>query len=303
MSKSLVERIDAAAPSAAPASERVSLSALVELTKPSIAGLVMVTAFCGALAAERALPVVRLIVALVATAMVVAAANALNMYAEADSDRLMRRTARRPLPSGRLSPEVALGFALLLASLGLNVLGLTAGGLPCALTLLAFVSYVFVYTPLKRVTPHALTIGALPGALPPLIGYAAVEGRLGLPALLLFAILFVWQLPHFLAIAIFREEDYRRAGMKVLSVVEGADAAQRSIARQSVLLFALTLVPALLGAVHPGYLAVVLPAGLAFVGLAALGPRGAPRALWARRVFFASMPYLVVVYAAFVAAV
>ncbi|HEY3498704.1 MAG TPA: protoheme IX farnesyltransferase, partial [Polyangiaceae bacterium] len=182
-------------------SAQVSLSALVELTKPSILGLVMVTAFCGALAAKQPLPLARLLVALVATALVVAAANALNMYAEADADALMKRTARRPLPTGRLSPEVALGFALLLASLGLNALGLAAGGLPCALTLLAFVSYVFVYTPLKRVTPHALTVGALPGALPPLIGYAAVEGTLGTPAWLLFAILFVWQIPHFLAIA------------------------------------------------------------------------------------------------------
>jgi len=113
----------------------------------------------------------------------------------------------------------------------------------------------------------------------------------------------VWQLPHFLAIAIFREDDYRRAGMKVLSVVRGADVAQRSMALQSVLLFGLTLLPALLGVVHPGYLAVVLPAGVAFVGLAVIGPRGGSRARWARQVFFASMPYLVVVYAAFVAAV
>jgi heme o synthase len=284
-------------------SARVPLRALVELTKPSIAGLVMVTAFCGALAADGPLPFARLAIALVATAMVVAAANALNMYAEIDSDALMRRTARRPLPTGRLAPEVALGFALLLASLGLNVLGVVSGGLPCALTLLAFVSYVFVYTPLKRITPRALEIGALPGALPPLIGYAAVEGKLGAPAWMLFAILFVWQLPHFLAIAIFREEDYRRAGMKVLSVVRGPAAAQRSIAVQSVVLFALTLLPAALGMVHPGYLAVVLPAGLAFLALAVVGPRGMARARWARRVFFASMPYLVVVYAAFVAAV
>jgi heme o synthase len=284
-------------------SARISLAALVELTKPSIAGLVMVTAFCGALAADAPIPTVRLVIALVATAMVVAAANALNMYAEVDADALMRRTARRPLPSGRLAPEVALGFAVLLASLGLNVLGLAAGGLPCALTLLAFASYVFVYTPLKRVTPHALTVGALPGALPPLIGYAAVEGSIGLPALLLFAILFVWQLPHFLAIAIFREQDYRRAGMKVLSVVAGADVAERSMKLQTLLLFALTLLPAVLGVVHPGYLAVVLPAGLAFGALALLGPRSLPRERWARRVFFASMPYLVIVYAAFVAAV
>jgi protoheme IX farnesyltransferase len=285
------------------ASAPVTLRALVELMKPSIAGLVMMTASCGALAAKGPLPVGRLLVALIATSLVVGAANALNMYAEVDADALMKRTARRPLPSGRLAPEVALGFALLLASVGLNVLGIAAGGLPCALTLLAFVSYVFVYTPLKRVTPHALTIGALPGALPPLIGYAAVEGRLAAPAWILFAILFVWQLPHFIAIAIFREADYRRAGMQVWSVARGAAASERAIALTSALLFALTLLPSALGMVHLGYLAVVLPVGLAFLALAVAGPRGAPRGRWARRVFFASMPYLVVVYAAFVAAV
>ncbi|HEV8549003.1 MAG TPA: heme o synthase, partial [Polyangiaceae bacterium] len=201
----------------APAKSGV-LGALVELTKPSIAALVMVTAACGALVASRPLSVVRLLVALFATTLVVGAANALNMYAERDSDALMRRTRERPLPSGRLSAEVALGFGLLAASLGLNVLGVVSGGLACALTLLAFASYVFVYTPLKRVTPHALVVGALPGALPPLIGYAAVDGKLGWPALFLFAVLFVWQMPHFLAISLFLREDYRRGGMQVYSV-------------------------------------------------------------------------------------
>src|SRR5690349_10599886 len=179
----------------------------------------MVTATCGALVAGGALPIARLVVALVSTALVVGAANALNMYAERETDALMRRTAARPLPSGRLSAEVALGFGVLTASVGLNVLGIVAGGLSCALTALAFVSYVFVYTPLKRLTPHALVVGALPGALPPLIGYAAVRGTLGAPAWFLFAVLFVWQMPHFLAIALFLQEDYRRGGIDRKSVV------------------------------------------------------------------------------------
>ena len=190
---------------------------------------------CGALVPAGDLPVARLLIALGATSLVVAAANALNMYAERDFDGLMGRTARRPLPSGRLAPEVALGFSLMLASIGLNVLGLAAGGLPCALTLLAFVSYVFVYTPLKRVGPIALWVGALPGALPPLIGCAAVRGTLNEASLWLFVILFVWQVPHFLAIALFRAEDYRRAGMQVLPVVRGPEVTERSMRRNSVL--------------------------------------------------------------------
>jgi protoheme IX farnesyltransferase len=279
-----------------------TLSALVELTKPSIAALVMVTATCGALVAGGSLPVARLLVALVATTLVVGAANALNMYAERDSDALMRRTASRPLPSGRLSPEMALGFGLLAASLGLNVLGVVAGGLACGLTLLAFASYVFVYTPLKRVTPHALVVGALPGALPPLIGYAAVRGTLGWPALFLFAVLFVWQMPHFLAIALFLREDYRRGGMQVYSVARGSEATVRAARYWTLLLVSLTLAPAFVGGVHLGYLAVVAPSGLLFGLLVFLMPEGLTEVRWARRVFFASMPYLVVVYAAFVAA-
>jgi heme o synthase len=279
-----------------------SLGVLLELTKPSLAALVMVTATCGALVAGGSLPLGRLLVALVSTALVVGAANALNMYAERDSDALMRRTQSRPLPSGRLSAEAALGFGVLTASLGLNVLGIVAGGLACALTVLAFVSYVFVYTPLKRVTPHAAIVGALPGALPPLIGYAAVRGTLGLPALFLFAVLFVWQLPHFLAIALFLQEDYRRGGMQVHSVARGPEATMRAVRWWTLLLFAVTLLPVFGTGVHPGYFAVVVPAGLAFLALVCVVPAELTRVRWARRVFFASMPYLVTVYAAFVAA-
>jgi len=276
------------------------LGALVELTKPSVGGLVMVTAFAGALVAGGSLPLVRLSVALIATALVVGAANTLNMVAEQDTDALMGRTRRRPLPSGRLSAEVALGFGILSASLGLNVLGLAGGGLACALTLLAFASYVFVYTPLKRVSPIALWVGALPGALPPLIGYAAARGTLGAPALWLFAILFLWQIPHFIAISVFREAEYRRAGMAVHSVVHGAEASVAAIRFWTVVLAVLSLLPAAFSAVHVGYVAIVGPVALASMALVLPGPGSAPRERWARRVFFASMPYLVVTFAAFV---
>jgi heme o synthase len=285
----------------APTGVRATVSALVELTKPSLATLVMVTAFAGAFVAGGPLPIGRLVVALAATALVVGAANALNMVAETDADALMARTRKRPLPSGRLSSEVALGFGVLSASFGLNVLGLAAGGLPCGLALLAFASYVFVYTPLKRITPLALWVGALPGALPPLIGYAAARGSLGAPGWWLFAILFLWQVPHFIAISIFREADYRRAGMAVFSVARGPEAAERGVRLYSVLLAVLALLPAAFGVVRMGYLAAVAPASVAFALLALLGPRGATRERWARKVFFSSMPYLIVVCSAFVA--
>jgi protoheme IX farnesyltransferase len=283
------------------AGRRATLGALVELTKPSIAALVMVTALCGALVAPGPLPIAKLLIALVATALVVGAANALNMYAERDADALMRRTRNRPLPSGRLAPEVALAFALLLATMGLNTLGVVAGGAACALTLLAFVSYVLAYTPLKRVSPIALYVGALPGALPPLIGYASVTGGVGEGALWLFLVLLVWQIPHFIAIAIFRAEDYRAAGMAVLPVVRGMARARRAVVVSSLALALVTLLPVWTGVVRPGYLFVALPAALAFVALALVGLTERAGAKWARRVFFASMPYLVVVYAAFVA--
>jgi protoheme IX farnesyltransferase len=282
-------------------SRRATLGALVELTKPSIAALVMVTALCGALVAPGPLPVARLLIALVATALVVGAANALNMYVERDLDALMRRTRSRPLPSGRLSPEIALGFALVLASVGLNTLGVVVGGVAFFLTFLAFTSYVLAYTPLKRLSQTALYVGALPGALPPLIGFASVTGGIGEWAIWLFLVLFVWQIPHFLAIAIFRTEDYRAAGMKVLSVVHGVRATKLAIVLSSLVLAAVTLAPAWTGAVRPSYLLVAAPSALGFTAYALFGFFTEAHARWARRLFFLSMPYLVVVYAAFVA--
>lgn len=280
---------------------RGTFGALTELVKPSIAGLVMVTATCGALVAPGPIRWGKLLVALVSTSMVVGAANALNMYAERESDALMSRTRSRPLPSGRLAPEIALAFALVLASLGLNVLGLVSGGVPCLLTALAFGSYVLAYTPLKRVTPYALHVGALPGAIPPLIGYSAVTGDLGAGAWWLFAILFVWQLPHFIAIALFRSADYARAGARVLPVVRGRLAGERAVVHYSLALVLVTLLPAAFGVVRTPYLFVAAPVGAAFLALVFGGAgRGTDR--WAKRVFFASMPYLVCVYAAFVAA-
>ena len=278
-----------------------SANALVELAKPGVTGLVTVTLLTGALTAPGHISAARLAVAVVGTVLVVASANSLNMYLERDTDALMSRTRNRPLPSGRLAPEAVLAYAAITAVLGLSLLGAFVGALPTLLTLLALVSYVACYTPLKRITPLALIAGAVPGALPPLIGWASVTGSLSTLAWMQFSILFVWQLPHFLAIAIFRREEYARAGMKVLPVVHGVQRTKIEIAAYSLLLALVSLAPIGLGLAGFAYAVVALVSGLAFLALATAGFGAKNERRWARRVFFASMPYLVIVLGALAA--
>jgi protoheme IX farnesyltransferase len=189
-----------------------------------------------------------------------------------------------------------------LAVVGLTLLATTSvSSLSASLGWLALSSYVLAYTPLKRVTTWSLHVGAVPGALPPLIGWASVTGSLSREAFALFAILLVWQLPHFLAIATFRAPEYERAGLKVLPNVGGAAATERAILIYSVLLGVVAIAPWPLGIAGPGYGIVASIASLWFLGMALQGRRTMERNKWARRLFFASMPYLVVVFAAFVA--
>lgn len=285
----------------APFASRAQLSALFELTKPSITTLVMVTMVSGAFAASVAIEPLRLALSMFATACVVGAANAFNMWMERDSDALMTRTRKRPLPTGRLSPELVLGFGTLLAVVGLTLLATSVSSLSALLGWVALSSYVLAYTPLKRVTTWSLHVGAVPGALPPLIGWASVTGSLSREAFALFAILFVWQLPHFLAIATFRAPEYERAGLKVLPNVAGPAATERAILFYSVLLGVVAVLPWLLGMAGLGYGIVAGLSSLAFLAVAVHGRRSLEPNRWARRLFLASMPYLVVVFAAFVA--
>lgn len=285
----------------APFASRAQLSALLELTKPSITTLVMVTMVSGALAASQPIVGHRLALSMFATACVVGAANAFNMWMERDSDAFMSRTRKRPLPTGRLSPELVLGFGSLLAVVGLTLLAMFVSSLAALLGWVAMSSYVLAYTPLKRVTPWSLHVGAVPGAIPPLIGWASVTGSLSREAFALFAILFVWQLPHFLAIATFRAPEYERAGLKVMPNVNGALATERAIIGYSVLLGLVALAPWALGMAGAGYGVVALLASLSFLGVALHGRGRLEPHRWARRLFVASMPYLVVVFAAFVA--
>jgi heme o synthase len=282
------------------ASARSTWSALFELGKPRVTGLVMVTMLCGALVAPGPRPLGRLVIAMLATALVVASANALNMYLERETDARMRRTASRPLPTGRLSPETALWFALACGVVGLGVLVACVNLASAGLALLALGSYVLAYTPLKRSTAYALHVGAVPGAIPPLIGWASMTGSLAPRAFPLFLILLIWQLPHFLAIATFRREEYARAGLVVQPNASGLAATKRSILIWSALLLFVSLSPLALGMAGIWYGLVAVALGAAFFWYAAFGRGEQTPERWAKTLFLASLPYLVLIYAALV---
>jgi protoheme IX farnesyltransferase len=288
---------------ALPASEssrdfRVFLRGLVELTKPGVTRMVLVTTAFGAIIAPGKVALGRLAVTLIATGAVVGAANALNMYWERDVDGLMRRTEGRPIPSGRVSSEAALWFGACLALLGLTALALFVNPVATLLAATGFVSYVFLYTPLKRSTPYALQIGTIPGAIPPLIGWAAMTGDLSLAAFSLFALQVVWQIPHFLAISIFRRGEYAGAGFAVYPLVQGVPATKRAIVSYSLLLLLASVAPVLFGLGGPVYLVVAIVLGSIQVVVAIRGLGVSDLDKWARRLFFATLPYLTCVYLA-----
>ena len=224
--------------------------------------------------------------------MVAAGGSALNHHWERDTDRLMERTARRPLPAGRMHPDVALAYGLGLSAAGLLLLALTTNLLTAALGLIALVGYVLVYTPLKRITSLATVVGAVPGAIPPMMGWVAASGRIDAGAWALFAILFFWQLPHFLAIAWICRDDYARAGLPVFTV---GDAGGARTGRQMVLwaaaLVPVSLLPAILGLAGLTYLFGALLLGLALVATS-LGFLRRHSSAAARRLLLASVVYL-----------
>ncbi len=265
---------------------------LLSLTKPRVTALVVATAAAGLALAPQAVPAATTALVLTGVALMVGAANTLNCWMERDSDRLMTRTCARPLPARRLAPGTALatGAALMLGSLAL--LGQTTNPTTTLLTLLALVIYVGAYTPLKRRSPAALLVGAVPGALPPLIGWTAATGRVSAGGLALFGLLFVWQLPHFLAIALRHQEEYARAGLRVLPVVHGARRARRSAALWALALLPASLAPALVVPVGTGYVVTAAGLGAAFAALALAGLRREVGPRWAGRLFVASIAHL-----------
>lgn len=270
----------------------VALRDLVALTKPRLASLVLFTTAGGAWLAGASLTWPVTLYALLGTTLAVAGAHSLNCYMERDLDALMHRTRNRPLPAGRVAPKLALAQGLAFAALALPILALGTNLLTAALGLLALVSYVVVYTPMKTRSAWALGVGALPGALPPLMGWTAVTNRLEAPGLVLFAILFLWQLPHSIAIGLMLKVDYDRAGMKTVPQVMGDRHARGQAALYTLLLVPVTLLLVPLRVAGTTYAVLASLLGAAFLGWSLLGLRSDPGPKWARREFLLSLVYL-----------
>lgn len=269
-------------------------SDLLELAKPRITSLVTVTAAAGFAVAVPYGPFPWLLFfhTVVGTGLVAAGSAALNQVVERELDARMRRTAQRPLPAGRRSPRLALVWGVVLATLGAVELLTFVNPLTSALALATLVGYVAVYTPLKVRSELATIVGAVPGAMPPVLGWTGASGELGLGAWLLFALLFLWQLPHFLSIAWLYRDDYRRAGMHLLTI-DDPDA--RRTGRQAVVwalaLLPISLMPSAVGLGGGLYLAGAALAGSVFVS-AAIGFARAPQVGTARRLLLVSVAYL-----------
>lgn len=273
---------------------------LIALTKPRITLMVLVTAAGGMWLAPGSLSVSSMTVMLLTTGMVVGAANTLNCYLERDTDRLMTRTAKRPLPDRRLEPSWALVLGVLMGLFAVPTLTLAVNPVTGLLGFIALASYVAIYTPMKQYTPAALYVGALPGALPPLMGWTAVTGSIALPGLVLFGILFFWQIPHFIAISIFRQEEYERAGLKVLPSVRGIRAAKVQSAINAAALWAVSLLLVPYGLAGTIYLTAALVLGAHFFWTALLGFKAENDNAWAKKFFFASLIYLTGLFAALI---
>ncbi len=245
-----------------------------ELAKPRVVLMVLVTTFVGFyLGSEPMAGYPRLIQTLIGTALAAGGTLALNQFLERDADALMERTRRRPLPDGRIQPTEALVFGVLVTSAGLLILTLTVNALSALVTASIVGSYLFIYTPLKQKSPLCGTVGAVPGALPPVIGWRAARGEFGIEAWVLFAILFLWQIPHTLAIARLYRDDFAKAGIQFLPVIEpDGESTGRQIISHCLALLVVSLLPTLLGLAGPIYFLVALSLGTAFlaygVGLA-----------------------------------
>ncbi|MBI1742558.1 protoheme IX farnesyltransferase [Candidatus Acetothermia bacterium] len=281
---------------------RQTFSDYLSLTKPRITLLVLLTTLAAMYLAAHGLPDLWLVFfTLLGTGLASASAAVLNCYIDRDIDTRMTRTRNRPLPAGRLKPESALIFGILLQVLSFIVLVLSVNWLAALLALAANVSYVGVYTLwLKRTTPRCTEIGGIAGALPPVIGWAAVTNHIGVEALILFALMFLWQPPHFWALALFRTEEFRQANLPMLPVVRGPAVTKNYILlyAAAMLLISLLLYP--LKIVGFGYLIGATVLGLGFVALAMLNMKASSGDRQAKQLFFYSMAYLSLLFIAMV---
>jgi protoheme IX farnesyltransferase len=274
----------------------------VMLTKPRLNLLVLLTTLAGLyLASPTGVELTLLLNTLVGTALVAGGAAALNQVWERRTDALMRRTRARPLPGGRLGVAEGTWFGVLLSVVGLGQLAIGVNLTAAAVALATLVSYVLVYTPLKPLTSLATLVGAIPGALPPVIGWSAATGRISLPALVLFGISFFWQMPHFLAIAWLFRDDYANAGIPLLPVLEpdGRRTGLQALIYTAAL-WPVSLLPAVVGLAGIPYAIVATVLGMLFVWLALRFARDRSMSN-ARALFLFSITYLPVLLAALVA--
>ena len=278
-----------------------SPSDYLALLKPRVMSLVIFTALTGLLIAPSHVNPVVGFASLLAIAIGAGASGALNMWYDADIDALMRRTQKRPIPAGRLHRDDALGFGLVLSVLSVMTLGIIANWLAAALLAFTIFFYVIVYTMwLKRSTPQNIVIGGAAGALPPIVGYAAATGEIGLASIALFAIIFVWTPPHFWALALVKSDEYGRAGIPMLPNVKGADRTRRDILLYALVLAPLGLVPWIMGFASLAYGLIASALGATILVFAArvfyirTGPRAGRCAM---QLFGFSILYLFLLFA------
>lgn len=244
-----------------------SLSSIVELAKPRILLSILLTAMAGfALASVGSIDKMLMLHMSIGIVLLSAGVGALNQYFERESDKLMRRTEKRPLPSGRVSATTAKLFGTTTSVAGVIHLTIFVNILSGLLAIATLISYLFMYTPLKKRTPMSTVIGAFPGAMPPVIGWVAVTGQITIEPVVLFAIMFLWQFPHFLAIAWMYREDYLRAGIKMLPVVDpDGKATGRQMVINALALVPVSVMPSVLGMAGTVYFFAALLLGLFYL--------------------------------------
>jgi heme o synthase len=274
-----------------------ALADYVALLKPRVMSLVVFTGFVGLYLAPGHLHPALALVAVLCIAVAAGAAGAINMWYDRDIDALMERTRARPLPAGRMAPGDALGFGCVLAGAAIMVMGLALNWQAALLLAITIGFYVFVYTVwLKRRTPQNIVIGGAAGAFPPLVGWAAVTGDVGVPALVLFGLIFFWTPPHFWALALYRAGDYARAGVPMMPVVAGAAETKRQMLVYTLILWPLAVAPTLLGVTGWLYGGTALALSILFTGTALRVLRD-PGERSARQMFGFSILYLFLLFA------
>ncbi|HEX5327243.1 MAG TPA: heme o synthase [Acetobacteraceae bacterium] len=268
----------------------------IAILKPRVMSLVVFTGVVGLLVAPGHLHPVLALAAVLCIAIGAGAAGAINMWYDRDIDAVMRRTAQRPLPAGRMLPGEALGFGTVLAVGSVVVMGLAVNAVAAELLALTIGFYVFIYTAwLKRRTPQNIVIGGAAGAFPPMIGWAAATGTIGWGAVVLFAIIFFWTPPHFWALSLYRTGDYEAAGVPMLPVVAGARETKRQMLFYTLVLWPVTLAPCLLGLAGLVYAATAVVLNAVFTGMAVRVWRD-PADGGARQMFAYSLLYLFLLF-------